>query len=322
MQDDNHNPKKLALDLCNLNVWQPQSIFPATLQAFMKTFSASKLVIWLFITGFAFTSCDIKQDPKVVTDAAVDEATARSEFNQMFSFVENRFQQESIIEKTASDALLPPCASANFEVLNQANDQYRLTIDFGTTDCLCYDNVKRRGKLIANISGKWRTAGNQFVLTAQDYFYDGVKVEGTRTTTNNGQNNSGNWTFTTQTQNGKLTFENGEVILWTTNAVSELTAGASTINPFDDTFSTTGTSNGTTRSGNNFTATVTEPLIANTACLLPQNGYVRHFSRGIIRFESQGNTLILNYDPNGTGGCNRQASVKFNNLDPINILLR
>ena len=59
-----------------------------------------------------------------------------------------------------------------------------LTVDFGTIGCTDQNGNVRKGKLIFTYSGKRFMPASTVVTTTEDYFINGISLEGTRTLTN------------------------------------------------------------------------------------------------------------------------------------------
>ncbi|MBL7825082.1 MAG: hypothetical protein JNJ57_00520, partial [Saprospiraceae bacterium] len=88
-----------------------------------------------------------------------------------------------------------------------------ITIDFGTA-CTRPDGRVLSGKLIIDQTAEIRTPGAVRTLTHDNFYVDGIKVEGTKTWTNLGQDANGLWSFTKVASDMKLTFEDGSSTTW------------------------------------------------------------------------------------------------------------
>jgi hypothetical protein len=64
----------------------------------------------------------------------------------------------------------------------------KITIAFGTNNCLCKDGRYRRGSVLINYTGNYSDSGAYHVISFKDYYVNNYKVEGTRTITNRGKN--------------------------------------------------------------------------------------------------------------------------------------
>ena len=185
-----------------------------------------------------------------------------------------------------------------------------ITIDFGPA-CTRPDGRVLSGKIIVNQTAEIREPGSVRTITHENFFVDGVKVEGTRTWTNNGQNAASQWTYTKTATDMKLTFEDGTTTTWNKTRVSTLIEGGSTATHYDDVWSSTGTANGVNRNGCDFTATILDPLVKHADC--------RWISAGIIEITVGDRTRSLDF---GDGTCDRFGTLTLANGDSYSIRLR
>ncbi len=185
-----------------------------------------------------------------------------------------------------------------------------ITLDFGAS-CTRPDGRVLSGVIIVNQTAEMRTSGAVRTVTHDNFFVDGVKVEGTRTWTNNGQNTDGLWSFTKVATDMKLTFEDGSVTTWNKVRTSVLIEGGGTAEHADDVWSSTGTATGVNRNGKDFTANTTSPLIKWAGC--------RWISQGVIEFKVDGRTRSLDF---GDGTCDRFGTLTLANGDSYSIRLR
>lgn len=185
-----------------------------------------------------------------------------------------------------------------------------ITIDFGTA-CTRPDGRVLSGKLIIDQSAEIRTAGAVRTISHDNFYIDGVKVEGTRVWTNNGLNSAGQWTYTKTATDMKLTFEDGSTTSWNKIRTTTLIEGGATLTHYDDVWSSTGTASGVNRNGKSFTAVITEPLIKRASC--------RWISEGVLEVTVGDRTRSLDF---GDGNCDRFGTLTLANGDSYTIRLR
>ena len=130
-------------------------------------------------------------------------------------------------------------------------------------------------------------------MNAVNYFvgYDSsyaTKVNGQRTVTNNGLNNSGNPNFSIQS-NATLVNYLSQQMSWNSTRNREWIAGDSTTTRVDDEYLITGSANGKSFAGVNFSATITQALLVKLNChwitagkftLTPENKPDRYLDYG------------------------------------------
>ncbi len=65
-----------------------------------------------------------------------------------------------------------------------------ITIDFGNVCALVFngDSITRSGQINMSISNRWSVQNAVQVMTFHNFYFNGAKIEGTRTMTNNGLN--------------------------------------------------------------------------------------------------------------------------------------
>lgn len=185
-----------------------------------------------------------------------------------------------------------------------------ITIDYGTS-CTRPDGRVLSGIVVVNQTADMCTTGAVRTITHDNFFVDGIKVEGTRTWSNNGVDANGFLSFTRVATDMKLTYEDGSSTTWTKTRTSTLIEGADTAMHNDDVWSSIGAATGVNRNGNDFSATITEPLIKRASC--------RWISAGVIEFTVGARTRKLDY---GNGDCDRLGELTLANGNTYSIRLR
>ncbi|MGI4867137.1 MAG: hypothetical protein ACRYFZ_24685 [Janthinobacterium lividum] len=179
-----------------------------------------------------------------------------------------------------------------------------LTLNFGTTNCLCPDGRYRRGVITAVFSGPYRQAGAVVTINRTNYFVNDNQHLGTRIITN-----LGSGSFDMSVQNASIIFaSNGGTTSWSSVRHYTRTAGFGTATILDDAYSITGMLTGTNRRSVSYTANIQQPLVKKFTA-----GCARHFVSGTIEItNSNSKSMLLDYDPTGTAACDNVASVTFN----------
>jgi len=201
------------------------------------------------------------------------------------------------------------CATRSYNA-----DTRTLLIDFGSTNCLCPDGRYRRGVIRIVFTGNDLRRHSGAVVTRENYFVNDNQHTATRIFTD-----LGNGSFSVDVPSASIILaNNGGTHSWTAHRVCTRTAGYGTPQIADDEYSISGTASGTNRKGVSYTATIGQPLIKRFT-----PGCFRHFVSGTVNIaNSRGNTLLLNYDPAGTGACDNIASVTINGHRTKTITLR
>ncbi len=170
-----------------------------------------------------------------------------------------------------------------------------LGIDFeaGCTDGY---GVTRKGKIIIKLQSiLWLTDATATV-TFENYFVNGVKVEGKVVITTTSWL-SAKKTYTYTVTDGKLTFPNGKTATYSGTRTIEYKAGANTESVADDVFTMTGTATYTDSLGT-ATVAITKPL--ERAVLCPWIG------AGEVTVTLNAHAGKLNY---GNGECDKKGTI-------------
>lgn len=172
------------------------------------------------------------------------------------------------------------------------------TVDYQGGNCTLFSGNTKSGKIHVSLSDFWKNEGSLKTVTFEDYFFNGNKMEGTKTILNTGLNERGNLTFTKKVKDAKVTYADESSISWECDKQSEMTGGASTFLFADDVWSVTGSGKGVNPDKKNYTLTITSPLIYKNGCFYPVSG--------TVSIETEGEDLqTINY---GTGDCDNLAT--------------
>jgi hypothetical protein len=177
-----------------------------------------------------------------------------------------------------------------------------MTIDFGSTNCLCRDGRYRRGKVIVTWTGQWRTPGAAHTISYNNYFVNDNQLLGTKTRRFDGPDGDGNF-YWDVTVNGKMVpAGTADTVRWNANRRVTWVQGYSTAVRSDDVFLITGGSTGTGRTGLTWTTTIINPLRKEVGCRWIVSGI-----REVTRADKP--TRRIDY---GNGACDNVANVTVN----------
>jgi hypothetical protein len=266
---------------------------------FMKT---RILLMIAALAIFSFTSCNKESDiDKASLDMADDDAISDLIFEDVFNTVDNadimldNFQKGS---DTKSTIVLDSCPLVTIDHPADIRWPKTITVDFGTLCTGLYDNT-RSGKIITVVSGPRMETGSKKTVTFDNYYVNGIKVEGTKVIENMGYNTNQNMVFSATLTDGKLTLLNGKTIERSFNHEREWIAGLLTKNIWDDEYFITGTASGLNIKGVSFSNTITSALYWKRAC--------RFIVSGVVKIERVGlEPVVINY---GEGECDAYATL-------------
>lgn len=173
-----------------------------------------------------------------------------------------------------------------------------VTLDFGAGCTGLFDNT-RSGKIIIEVSGPRMEAGSKKTVTFDNYYFNGIKVEGTKEYENLGPGNNQNPVFSVKLTAGKLTLPDGKTIERSFEHQREYVAGFQTRNIWDDECLITGTASGVNINGVAYTNTIMTALHWTRSC--------RFIVSGVVKIEREGMEPVeIDY---GTGNCDAKATV-------------
>lgn len=252
--------------------------------------------------GVLFTSCRKDKDEKDNdTSAASDNSLAEGTYNDVNNIADEASEGSlsSYLSPSGEKSMLSTCATITHDTTVTPR---LLTIDFGTTNCLCTDGRNRRGIINVSYSGQYRDSASVHTITFTNYFVNDNQVLGSKTVTNNGHNAAGNLSYSIAVNGQIIKAGGGGTINWTSNRTREWIIGESTAIWSDDVYLITGSANGTNAAGNSFNMTITTALRKEIGC--------RHFVSGAFSLTPSGKpTRYINF---GSGACDNQATVTIN----------
>jgi hypothetical protein len=135
-----------------------------------------------------------------------------------------------------------------------------VTIDYGEGCSVVFngDTITRSGQVIITLSNRWFVQDAQQVMTFNNFYFNGAKIEGSRTIINLGLNNQNRPEIGVELENGKVTFADNTYM---TRTASHVRSWARQPNPLNDTVFITGTANGINTMGEDYSREITEPLV-------------------------------------------------------------
>lgn len=237
-------------------------------------------------------------------DLADDDAVSDAIYEDVFNTADNasimldQMQIGKSFEAKSETAVTDSCPVVTITHPTDAVWPKVITVDYGTGCTGLNDNV-RKGKIIITVTGLRLTVGSKRTITFVDYYFNDIKVEGTKVLENMGYNNNQNLIIAVTLTGGKLTLPDGKTIERSVDHQREWIAGLNTKNIWDDECLITGTATGKNINNVVYTNTITTALHWQRVC--------KFLVAGVIKMEREGKeTIELNY---GTGDCDAKATV-------------
>lgn len=274
------------------------------------------LLIALFGSLLVFNACK-QNSTNPVTDSiksSEDNAMVDAEFSTIYSMVDSQndalksgidhFDKGNgiLVATVKKSDLLPACAVVTWDSATKV-----LLIDFGTENCLCQDDMWRRGKIKVTYNGKYPEVNSGYTVTLDNFYVQDMNVFGTKTV-----KFLGLFKVQITVANGGMVTPTG-TIKWSSDRTIEKLWGQLTPKTlWDDIYSITGNASGVNREGTAFTVTIDVPLKKALIC------QKKDFISGVITIQNDNDkTLSVDYNANGDEGCNKLAKVTVNGVTKI-----
>jgi hypothetical protein len=272
----------------------------------MKKMKALSLAVLLL--ALLFSSCKKKEkEEDNDTDSASENFLATSIGNDMGNVADEagRTKNVSSFKTTETNLILTsPCATVQFDTTSASNVD-TITVNFGTTNCLCQDGRNRRGSLVITYNGKYKDSLTLITITPKNYFVNNHGVSGSKTVKNLGHNSSGHLVYEV-TENITIAKSGGGTIVLFATRKREWLQGENTLIWADDKYSITGSASGYNSNGRSFTSSITSPLIRDMSLACR-----KHFIQGTFVHTPDGRPdRIIDF---GSGACDNLATVTINN---------
>ena len=274
----------------------------------MKTQILIKKAIVLIVVATLSIAAGCKKDKEDNDQrAAIDNTTAENAFNDVFNQVDNA--AKATVQSGAKITQLDSggCATVTIAPFDTITWPKTLTIDFGSSNCLCSDGKYRRGRVIANLTGRYRDQGTIITITLDQYYVNDNHVQGTKTITNLGHvgtyGGGNNLKYSIVVSNASVTTPDG-TISWNSTRTREWIEGENTHWPNwqDDVYLISGSASGTDVNGNPFNVNIVNPLRVALNCRWIESGTLDITPSGLP-------TRSVDF---GSGNCDDQATVTIN----------
>lgn len=248
----------------------------------------------------SFASCTKRPSIDQATlDLADDDAVSDVVFEDIFNTVDNADiilddYQKGNVSKSVADS----CPLVTIDHPSDGLWPKIITVDFGAGCTNSFDNT-RSGKINIVVTGKRLQPGSKKTVTFDNYYFNGIKVDGSKEFENLGYNDNQKMVFSIKLTDGKLTLPDGRFIERSFQHQREWLAGLLTRNIWDDECLITGTASGVTIKGVAHTNSITTALDWKRVC--------RFIVSGVVEIKREGlETVTINY---GTGECDAIATV-------------
>ncbi len=260
------------------------------------------LFIPAFVSLFLFSSCSEDSEDTGISDALLEQLDTDAE-----AALESNYEDVEMISEAGLASLDQGGRVERDTILNCAavdHDQENktVTIDYGD-ECTIRGGRVLSGKIIIVYSERKLMPGASRTVTLENFFIDGVQVEGTRTWTNIAESLEDNPTFNITLAGGKLTFEDGTAATRDADHTKEWMRAD---NPLNDEFHVNGSALGSTREGIRYEVEILETLVYKRACraqrvFIPVSG-IKQITHGE-------DVAVIDF---GNGDCDNEVTITLN----------
>jgi len=286
----------------------------------MKFLSLSHLRILLFAMFISLVFYSCKKEGSVGSGQSVSEQDAASYAEEGSQASASYDDVEDVSMMAASEESVNAAPNGRyyplFDILrariglnatitvspNDSTYPKTITIDFGSAVSVCADNKLRKGSIIIYLTGPILRSGSVMTITLQDFYLNGVHIEGTKTISNLSEN--GAIKFKAQVAGGKVTYPNGHGYTHEGLKYINQVAGADTKTCIDDVFHIEGTGKTEFSNGVTITHTTQTALVKKIAC--------PWITEGVMKITVNDRVLLLDYSAPNNGDCDNKALLTWN----------
>lgn len=262
-------------------------------------------IIAALLIAFSFVACNEEDLNEQTIDTQVTEADISSEQSADATFEEvDDIVEEGILVAPAGGRI-EMGRGESLSCAEVSHDEENKTIEI-VFDGSCEDpggHVKS-GKIIITYNDRKYVPGAFRKVTFEDFFFDSVQVEGTRTITNVSESTESAPKFNITLEGGKISFPDGTFI---SREADHTRTWFRAESPVGDVITLIGNANGVKRDGVAYTSEITTELVFKTVCI--SSGTARIPTSGVKELSWNDNLLVVDF---GDGTCDNLADFTLN----------
>lgn len=264
------------------------------------------IIAILAISILGFLSCEKEEDVKTVNQ----ELTEGDGGDVIEDVIWNAIDIDvdyagSILESNGYKSVTDTCPLIIVEHPDSVFFPRTITIDYGDSYCETFYGGMKKGKIVIEITAPIQYPGSVRSVSFEDFYINEHKIEGSKSLTNKGFNDSGNLNFDAILTGGKIIFPDGRTATRESIHNREWTKGIE--NPkywWDNEWLLRGGSTGSHRDGKSYVNTITEPILVKAICHFAVSGTME------LLIENQF-LLVLDF---GDGECDRIATLTLGDM--------
>lgn len=262
-------------------------------------------IISALLIAMAFVACDDENLDEAAFDAQIEESDISSEqsadatYEEIDDIVEYSLLELPSAGRTANDR----DGSLKCAEISHNEDTKTIEVLFDGT-CEGPEGNVKSGKLIITYNERRYVPGSFRKVTFEDFYFNDVQVEGTRTITNISETSEDAPAFNILLEGGKLTFADGTSI---SRNADHTRTWLRADNPANDVVTITGEANGIRRDGTAYSSEITSPITFQRSCIASGTGRIP--ASGVKVLDWNDNTLSVDF---GDGTCDNLAVFSLN----------
>lgn len=279
-----------------------------------KTGLLGALTIFSLLLLHGLVSCGKLKETRDNITSAEDFAASETEAAGLFDVSDD--ENENSMQSTIAPA------GAIFKWIDSVSAIKVYELDFGPLGTtvpkgkLCGDGRYRAGKVRISFSSPYKAVGAVATVktTSTDPFYSGDGTDMTQVITDISVKRTASYAFEIVVNSGELIFSDGKTATYKGVRNITKTAGQTTPGVWGDEYEVTGSGSGVNREGEEYTWSITTPLLKRL-----QLGCARTFVKGIISVKNvdAGRSIDVDFDPYNNAACDRTAKAITGNRSII-----
>ena len=264
-------------------------------------------IIAATLIAFSFIACNEEDLNEESIDAQVTEADISSEqsADATYEEIDDIVEEGILIAPDNGRSEMGRGESLRCAEVSHDEENKIIEIVFDGT-CEGAGGHVKSGKVIITCNDRRYIPGSFRSVTFEDFFFDDVQVEGTRTITNISESIESAIVFNIKTEGGKLTFPDGTFI---SREADHTRTWERATSPLNDVVRLIGNASGVRRDGVAYTSDITTELVFQASCIA--SGTARIPVSGVKELNWNDNSLIVDF---GDGTCDNLASFTLNGV--------
>ncbi len=254
------------------------------------------------MVGLFATSCqENNETPSQLSDSDILVAENEANMESLFEDIDDIGYEGLLLFESGGRIADRDKSPIHCATITHDKEQKTIIIDYGD-GCTGWFGRERSGKIIITYTDRRFIPGAVHTMTFDNFFIDGIQIEGTRTRTNVSESTEDNLKFQTVLEGGKITWEDST---YATREANWVTTRIRASNPINDERILTGSASGINRDGANYTVEITKDIVWKRGCLSNLRVMIPVEGTKVKEIEG-GSTIVIDY---GDGTCDNLIDI-------------